>query len=202
MGLIKNFLPKLKNEKKPNPYFTYFLEGRERSDHPYNLALGSYAQLRESAQVQDEIFLYMVEDILASSLYATFYEELLNTIAQNPQYTSQLIEAFSKDETNREQIIATQSQHHFNYLLNDGHCDGCTVCDHHADVAEVLPQLKSANLPFFRNLYLGMQTIQFAMEELTFDMLRENPDWTAGVRQEEIGELRKNIFSYVEKLEL
>lgn len=202
MGLIKNFLPKLKKEKDAHPYYTYFIEERQREDHPYNMALDSYQQLRVSAQTQDELFLFMVEDVLSSSLYATFYEELLKTIHENSHLAEQLIQAFAKDETKREQVVAEQAQHHLNYLLNDGYCPGCPVCDHHEDVADLLPQLKNANLPFFRGLYLGMQTIQFAMEELTFDMISDHPAWIKNLRPQDVTELRKSIYNYVEQLEL
>lgn len=202
MGLMRNFLPKIKKQKANHPYFDYFVEERQREDHPYNMALDSYKQLRSSAQTQDELFLYMVEDVLSSSLYATFYEELLKTIYENPQYTKELIEAFAKDESKRERVVAEQAQLHLNYLLNDGHCEGCSVCEHHADVADILPELKNANLPFFRTLYLGMQTIQYAMEELTYDMIAHKQDWHKNIKANDITELRKEIYNYVEKLAL
>jgi hypothetical protein len=199
MGLINNLIPKLK-KKNVHPYLDLLKDDMQRADHPYYLAVNSFENLKETSSTQDEFFLFMIEDILSSSLYATFYEELIKTIHENKKLSHALIEAFSNDEEKREQVIAEQSQYHLNFLLNDGHCDGCPVCNNHQDVEEIIPHLKAANLSFFQNLYLGMQTIQFAMEELIFDMIPQNQDWTNSLDQKCIVELRKEIFEYAEKL--
>lgn len=198
MGLINNLIPKLK-KKSTHPYLDFLLRDESREDHPYNLAIGAYNNLKETADSQDEFFLYMIEDILSSSLYATFYEELVKTIHENRQLTRPLIEAFSNDEEKREQVVAEQSQYHLNFLLNDGKCDGCPVCNNHQDVEEIIEHLKAGNLPFFQNLYLGMQTIQYAMEELIYDMIPQNDEWTNSLNQKCIIEIRKEIFEYSEK---
>ena len=198
MGLINNLIPKLK-KKSIHPYLDLLIKDEQRDDHPYNLAINSFENLKENSASQDEFFLFMIEDILSSSLYATFYEELIKTVYENKKLTAALIEAFANDEEKREQVIAEQSQYHLNFLLNDGHCDGCPVCNNHQDVEEIIPHLKAGNLPFFQNLYLGMQTIQFAMEELIFDMIPQNNDWSKNLNQQCIIEVRKEIFEYVEK---
>lgn len=198
MGLINNLIPKLK-KKSIHPYLEFLFKDESRQDHPYNLATDAFNNLRETAASQDEFFLFMIEDILSSSLYATFYEELIKTIHENKKLTQALIEAFSNDEEKREQVIAEQSQYHLNYLLNDGKCEGCPVCNNHQDVAEIIPHLKAANLSFFQNLYLGMQTIQFSMEELIYDMIPQNEEWSSTLNQKCIIEIRKEIFEYTEK---
>ena len=140
----------------------------------------------------------MVEDILYSSLYATFYEQLLYTIKENPALAIPLIEAFQKDSEERENIINNMTEFHLSYIINGGQCEGCPVCDNHADVDEIVEVFHNGNFTFFKNLYLGMQTIQYAMEELIYDLSPDRPDWYQDFDAETVLKFRQNIIEFVE----
>lgn len=196
MGLISKLIPA---KIKTHPYLMELKQNPNREAHPYDLALNSYNLLQTTSTSTEEFFLFMLEDILSSSLYATFYEELLRTVHENPGLKDRLVDSFAADEESRERVVAEQSQFHLNYLLNDGNCKGCPVCDHHQDVADLLPELKNGSLPFFKNLYLGMQTIQFAMEEIIFDRIQDGDEWAIQLNHKGILSLRKDLFEYAEK---
>jgi len=196
MGLLSKLVT---TKSRIHPYIQELEKFKEREGHPYVLALNSYHLLQTTSTTTEEFFIFMVEDILASSLYATFYEELLKTAHQNPSLTNRIVQSFAADEESRERVIAEQSQLHLDFLLNNGQCKGCQVCDHHQDVADLLPELRNSSLPFFKNLYLGMQTIQFAMEEIIFDRLVDGDEWTTKLDHQTILKLRKDLFDYAEK---
>lgn len=197
MSLIrKETTPRL---RKVTPhFFQSFFDNTERSDHPYKLAIHTYYQLQETAGSQEESYLYMLEDIIYSSLYATFYETLLNTVRDNPLIATELIEAFEGDQEERETIIAAQTENHLAFILNEGKCSGCPACENHNDVAELVSTFHSGDFDFFRMLYLGMQTIQYAMEELIYDYAPDEPHWYAEFTPENILEYRQRIIEFVE----
>lgn len=197
MSLVNKLLRK--TQSSPPQFEREFFENTNRSDHPLRLARHTYQQLSETSKGQEEMYLFMVEDILYSSLYATFYEQLLFTIKENPALATPLIEAFEKDHDERERIIAEMTEYHLNYIINEGHCDGCPVCENHSDVDEIVKIFHSGDFEFFKDLYLGMQTIQFAMEELIFDLSPEREEWYQDYTAENISKFRQNIIDHVEK---
>ena len=204
MSLMKRLSKAASPEKNETtglslPFIAQYFEDQTRADHPYLLALHTYKQLLESTNSQEEVFLYMVEDIIFSSLYATFYEQLLFTARENPQLAVPLIATFERDQNEREQVISEQSQNHFNFILNGGHCDGCTSCDNHADVAEIMSYVHGGDYEFIKNLYIGMQAIQFAMEELIYDLTPANDSWLQDYTPENVLDFRQRIIADAEK---
>ena len=137
-----------------------------------------------------------MEDIIFSSIYSTFYEHLFITIHENDHLTLELIDKFSENGKEREYLIASQTQLHFNYILNGGQCDGCDACENHDDVRELLDYYREGDLSFFVNLYIGMQTISFALEQLLYDILPSRPDLTPNLTAENILEYRKFMVDY------
>lgn len=197
MSLIKKELTPRLNKKTPL-FFQTFFDIDDRSDHPYKMAVHTYYQLQETSGSLEEAYLYMLEDIIYSSLYATFYEQLFFTIRENPEVAPALIKAFEKDHEERERIIASQTENHLSYILNEGQCKGCPACENHEDVAELVSAFHGGDFEFFKLLYLGMQTIQFAMEELAYDYAPEEPHWYQEFTPENILEYRQRIIQYVE----
>lgn len=200
MSLVKKIFVRNNKEKELHPEFMeYFLRDQKRSDHPYVMALHTYKQLQETTNSQEEVFLYMIEDVIFSSLYATFYEQLLFTARENPSLAVALIANFEKDQEERERVISEQTQNHLSFILNGGQCEGCVSCDNHGDVAELLPYVMAGDFQFFKNLYIGMQAIQFAMEELIYDLTPDHPKWLMDYTPENILQFRQMIIDYAEK---
>ncbi len=196
MSLVKKLLKKPSTEI---PAFEReFFADTDRSDHPLKMAIHTYTQLTETSQSIEETYLFMVEDILHSSLYATFYEQLLYTIKENPQLALPLIEAFEKDQQERERLISEMSEYHLSYIVNGGQCKGCPVCENHGDVDEIVEVFHSGDFDFFKTLYIGMQTIQFAMEELIYDLGPDRPEWYQDFDPDKILKFRQNIIASVE----
>ncbi len=199
MSLVKRiFTRETKKAARPE-FMDVFFKDQSRSDHPYALAMHTYKQLQETSSSKEEVFLFMVEDVIFSSLYATFYEQLLFTARENPDLAIPLIINFEKDQSERERIISEQTQNHLNFILHGGHCEGCSSCENHSDVAELLPYVTAGDFDFFKNLYIGMQAIQFAMEELIYDNTPEHLEWLADFTPEQILEFRQMIIDYAEK---
>lgn len=200
MSLVKRLLPlgRDKDQNVKTPFLEDFYQSDKRSDHPYRMALHTYNQLCETTESREEVFLFMVEDIIFSSLYATFYEQVLYTSKENPKLAVALIRNFEQDHEEREQLIAAQTALHFNYVLEGGNCKGCVACDNHGDVAELVSYFQNGNFNFFKNLYIGMQTIQFAMEELIYDLTPDNLDWLKFYSPENILEFRQKIIEYAD----
>ena len=199
MSLVKRIFTRESKEKTRPEFMDTFYNDQARTDHPYALAMHTYKQLQETSSSQEEVFLFMVEDVIFSSLYATFYEQLLFTAKENPELAVPLIINFEKDQSERERIISEQTQNHLNFILAGGQCNGCSSCENHADVAELLPYVMGGDFDFFKNLYIGMQAIQFAMEELIYDHTPENLQWLNDFTPENILDFRQSIIDFAEK---
>ena len=197
MSLVKRIIqPKLRKEKLA--FREFFFSETDRSDHPHRMDLHTFNQLQETASSQEEAYLFMVEDIIYSSLYATFYESLLFTLKENRDVANDLIATFEKDHEERERLIAEQTEYHLAYILNKGQCAGCPACENHNDVQELVGLFHGGDFAFFKSLYIGMQTIQFAMEELIYDLAPEHHEWFGEFTPDNVLEFRQEIIEYVE----
>ena len=181
-----------------HPLNQFFLKQEKNDDFSFLLALEALEKLESSVPSEEDLNLYLLEDIIFSSIYATFYETLFIAIKNNPQVATQLIKQFEKNEEERKQIIAEQSEHHVNFVLNLGNCQGCPSCQHHRDVNELIPHWKRGNRDFFLTLYLGMQTIQFAMEHLLYKRVPHDNTLIPLLGQQDILRFRQFIYRYVE----
>ena len=197
MSLIKT--TSIPRNREKSPLIQTFLKQEHSEDFPFRLALHSLEQLENSYTDEEELNLCLLEDIVASSIYATFYEAIFTAIKNNPQFASELVEQFEKSTDEREQIIAQQTEHHINYIANGGHCPGCPSCENHTDVDELIPHWKSANKDFFLTLYLGMQTIRYAMEHVLYDLIPFDKNLPHHLRQQDIRHFRQFLYNYVEK---
>lgn len=173
-----------------------FYELETFEDAPLRMALASYENLKKTAKSSEDFFYYLIEDSIFTSLYATFYERIFMAINQYPERALELIESFSADADEREQVIATQTQHHLAFIENLGMCHGCGSCEYHQDVAELITHFQRGDINFFTELYLGMQTIQFAMEYFLYDYITNEPELVKLTAPQYIQYWRELIYNY------
>jgi hypothetical protein len=204
MTLMKRMSEKLGQMRSKEPRLLQIFSDLEGSpEFPFNLALNTFEEIQASSANTQELLGHLLEDVLVSSLYATFYEEILNTIHENPDVSVQLVNRFSEDQTMREQIIATQAHAHLNFIVTGGTCPGCPHCDNHKDVADLVSYWKNQDFKFFVTLYMGMQTIQYTMEYILYDVIPTCQDYAEDVSRESVLKLRQAVYDYVEnKLDL
>lgn len=179
--------------------FKTFLSKGEAADAPFELGLEALEQLELSAQTESELLGFFLEDIIFTSLYATFYETILVAVKQNSEAAAKLINEFASDMEARERVIAIQAHHHVQYVLNNGICKGCAFCENHKDVIELLEPWNNKEYDFFCGLYVGMKTIQFGMEQLLYEHVPANPELIGHLGHDNVLQLRQNIFDYAEK---
>ncbi|MBT7610308.1 MAG: hypothetical protein HN576_11165 [Bacteriovoracaceae bacterium] len=188
-----------KPDEHTNSFIPFFLKLEGDDQFPFAMALKTLEELEQTAQSESELLEYMMEDIVFTSIYATFYEHLFITINENSHLTLELIDKFSETGADRESLIAQQTQHHFSYILNNGECSGCEACDNHGDVDDLIEYYQTGDLVFFINLYLGMQTITYALEQLLYDTLPVRLDLTEKITAQAILEFRQYIVEYTDK---
>ena len=193
--MMKNIFKK-KEESSPKTLGKLFYELETLEASPFSLALSSFQSLKESTKSTEELFYFLIEDSIYVSLYATFYEELIKHLKTNPESTNTFIERFQAASDERERLIAEEAQNHLNFIENFGMCEGCSSCENHKDVAELITPFQKGDINFFSELYIGMQTIQNAMEALIYDILPDNNDLAAILSPKDILEWRSQIFSY------
>lgn len=201
MSLVKRFIGNIqpKKTKKDESLCRMFLATESEPDFPFTLALQSFENLEKTSKGNEEFFHYLIEDIVFTSLYATYYEHIFLTIKQNSDRALELTDSFEKERDERDRIIGKQTENHVNFILNKGLCPGCECCDNHADVGELISYLQKGDIDFFISLYLGMQTIQFAMEQLLYDFLPTKLSLAESFDTKNILEFRKFVFEYSEK---
>ena len=141
----KNLKPQSQDESR-NALFPYFMRLEGEGQFPFLLALGALEDMERTAKTDDDLIEYLLEDIIFTSIYATFYEQLMVTIHENPEHCLALVDKFSEGGSEREQIIATQTQKHMDYIKNGGVCPGCKCCENHADVDELIEKWTSQDL--------------------------------------------------------
>jgi hypothetical protein len=205
MSLVRNFFkPKKESFKEDKSYqlIQSFLDLKDRPDFPLTLAESNLKDILQNSSSPDEELLFIMEDSIFASLYATFYEQILMTINENAHLSMELIESFEKDYESREQIIATQTEHHLNFIINNGRCAGCPCCDNHHDVAELITYFQNNDRQFFITLFLGMQSIQYAMDHLLYNIIPSRPEIIETLTSEDILTLRKYIFNFAQTSEV
>ncbi len=199
MTLIKKISDKILPKKDSRDLMKLFYDLEGSPEFPFTLALSTFEKLEAQATSQKELIEYLMEDIVFSSLYATFYEEILATIYQNPDVAVPLVNRFSEDQSTREQIIAEQTQSHMNYIMAQGKCPGCAHCDNHQDVKDLIQYWAKQDFKFFVTLYMGMQTIQFTMEYLLYDVVPTCQDYSRWLKRENLLKFRQNLYDFVEQ---
>jgi hypothetical protein len=206
---MSKFIGPLKalSKREKDPLIQAFMALDGRSDFPVFLAQHSLLELKvntiQNGETEDDLLLYLLEDSLFASLNATFYEALFEAIQETEkkghELTLKLIQSFEADEAEREQILAQQTHQHLEYIKADGKCEGCSSCENHKDVKELIKPFKKKDLDFFDELYLGMQSIQFTMDHILYDLIPQRPSIAKNLRASKVLQLRQYIFEYSNK---
>jgi hypothetical protein len=181
-----------------NPFIQFFIEHEQSGDSAYLAAIDTLGELRKTASSIEEFQEIILEDVIFTSLSATYYEHLFNSLRENPEYLIELIDRFSEDTDSRDNEIAQQGNDHFNYILSGGICPGCKSCAHHHDVDELLAYWQKGDLDFFITLYIGMQTIQYALDQVLYDLLPNDRSLVVYLTSESILEFRQFVYKYSE----
>ncbi len=75
------------------------------------------------------------------------------------------------------------------YIGNKNFCSGATGIDLYL----------KGDIDFFVNLYIGMQTIQFSMEHLLYDIVPSNPSMVSNLTNQDLLLFRQYVFDYTEE---
>lgn len=200
MSLEKDITPQHTSAKRTSNALlkNHFLGLKGRPNFPFTMALRDLENLEATTENKEDFYHYLLEDIVFSSIYATFYEKIFVTIKNDPDLAIGLVNSFAKNKEERERIISEQTEYHVNFVLNDGLCSGCSACEHHKDVAELLSRWQNGDVNFFVTLYLGMQSIQYSMEYLLYDVVPVDKQIISQLTQDNIMSFRQFIYNYVE----
>ena len=205
MSFINLFKEKFTSTQNPHHLkkqhsflFDYFIKLEGSKEFPFILALNSLKEIEESVNTDRALMDCLLEDIIFISIYATFYENLFVSLSQDRGQIHEMIDQFSEESDQREVLIAQQTQKHFDFIKNKGQCNGCECCNNHKDVQELIAPYFKLNLDFFINLYLGMQSIQFTMEHLLYDVFPVEDQAVEDLNHESILKLRQEIINYTE----
>jgi hypothetical protein len=178
----------------------YFFEDLGKNeDFPLSISIDLFQKLDSAATSKEQLIQFCLEDIIFSSLYATIYEELIITCKDNSDVAISLIDKFLDGSEEREQKIAIQTQLHIDFLENGGRCNGCSCCDNHNDVIDLLTPYNNLDIGFFIQLYIGMQTIQITFEQLIYDFAPKDLSIFNNVDRDDILKFREYIYSYTEQ---
>ncbi len=161
----------------------------------------AYEQLDHAnhyANNQDDFQRNIVEDIIFSSLYATCYEYALGQINEFPNSRKQIVNQFLDSEEDREQTLLEHSFLHLEYLENDGICHGCSQCEFHNDLEDLLGPWQDKDMEFFQHLYIGTQVIHYLMEKILYDKTDQYPQIIQFLESEHLQNLRQTIFNELE----
>lgn len=204
MTLMKKFIGAIgpNNNKKhhdSNPFIPFFTRLEGDTNFPFLLAIRALEELETTVESDQQLIEYLLEDIMFASIYATFYEHLFVCIQENQHLAVELIDKFSEGGQEREMLIASQTHHHLQYIMNRGNCEGCEACDNHGDVEELIEPWEAGDIQFFIKLYLGMQSIQFAMEQLLYDILPHRADLYDDLTTDNILEFRQFVVDFSDK---
>jgi hypothetical protein len=183
-----------------NPLNHFFMTLESRVEGPFSRALSQLDELEQESADSSELLFLLLEDTVFSSIYATFYEELfLNFKDATDEQREQLVSLFEQSSEQRDRLIAEQTQGHVDYIMRGGDCPGCTSCQFHQDVDDLVGKWRQQDLNFFVTLYVGMQTIQISFEQLLYDYLESNDRIVHYFSAENILGLRQFIMEYAER---
>jgi hypothetical protein len=203
MSLIKRIFRQQQEEQQERqsiPLAKYFHALEDSPNFPFNKALKDLENLERTAKKEDELFLYLLEDSIFASLDITFYEQILLTLKGNEELISAITDRFASNAEEREKVIVIQTQAHVQFVENKGLCPGCTACDNHIDVAELVQPWHRGDIDLLLTLYIGMQTIQHAMDQLLYDIVPISPSVIPLLTNKNLLEYRQYMFRYAEKV--
>jgi|MDTA01.1.fsa_nt_gb hypothetical protein len=192
----------IKQESEEFPLEIYdFLKELEKSDsHPIYFALEGFSQLKNEAGNDEELSLFLLEDIIFSSLYTSFCESFfLEAQKSDLNLIENYIELFEKGSPEREAQIALEAESHLQYIINDGQCEGCSFCSSHSDLSPLVDKWNEGDIEYFAELYLGMQAIQSFFDQILYDYLPYNPNILTDFSMETIDKIRVFLIELTKK---
>ena len=202
MPLLTNTVRR-KGEKAKDPFANplneLFFAKEQATDFPFKMAKETYNNLVTNTDNFQQLMLFLLEDIIYTSIYATFYEQLLVTAGENIDVAGKLIGNFQSEEQQREVLISEITSAHFKYVINHGNCKGCDYCQDHSEVEELCEYWNKQDEKFFKTMYTGMMTIQFTMEHLLYDLIPNDPEVLFDCSEDNILKFRQTIYNFVEQ---
>lgn len=173
------------------------LEGT--SEFPMSLALRSLEELEESTQGdEDELCRCLLEDVIFNSISSYFYEDLINTISENPDVSTELLEKFSERTEEMDEEVARETADHCDYIEQENHCDGCPSCDRHKEFAHLVSPWILKDIDLLIREYLKIKTIHFALEQIIFDILPTQKERLNNVSIKDIEIFKHHTRRFVE----
>ncbi len=195
MDFIKNVF----KSSKECPLKAFFLASKDSPDFALKTALVNLSKLEDEVSNDGDLLFCALEDSVFSSLQATYFEEMFSSLKNNQEYAMDLVKQYAESKNSRDLLVYEQAQTHVDYIIKGGSCSGCDQCDHHKDVDDLRPYYENGDLNFIIKLYLGMQTINLAMEALLFTHIPKYPELIPLLDRARIAEFRTFIFSYTEQ---
>jgi len=200
MGLLGNISGPLRKRPSSNPFTEYFEATIESEDFAFFAALDALDSILKQATGDEELITLLLEECIYSALLATHNENLILGLKNDPQSMDRLLKDYEYQTTAREQMITKHVVYHSDYINNFGFCDGCDQCRYHPDVNDLITPWSNKDLNFFINLYVGMCTINFAFDQVIFELIPNSPKILVNMDQPRIQEFRLKVFELSEKL--
>ncbi len=193
---IQNNHKDLKDEIIFPPELLEFLKSLEQTDdHPLFFAFEGFNLLKKEAKNDEELAIFLLEDLIFSSLYTTYYEQFfLELNKADLNLVSNFIQDYELKSSSREQTISIQVEAHTQYILNKGECEGCNVCSNHADLNHLLEKWNEGAIEYFMELYIGMQTIQSFFDQVLYDYLPYSPQIVRKLSLKTIDKMREDLI--------
>ena len=186
-------------QEKALPFDQLFLSHRDLPDFPYTQALQSLEALESQGVDPKTLHTCLLEDIIFSSLYATFYEHIFLALREHPDRALDLIHSFAEDQKTREEAIALETANHTDFVRRGGTCPGCDSCSYHPDVEGLIAPWKRGDEHFLARFFVGMAAIRLSLEQILYDILPECPNLLPLLTRENILSYRKRIVAYTDE---
>lgn len=169
-------------------------------EFPMSLALRALEEVEEAAEGDEaELRRCLLEDIIFNSISAYFYEDLIGTIAENPDVSTELLEKFSERTEEMDEEVARETADHCTFIENENNCEGCNSCDRHKEFAHLIaPWVREDTDNFIRD-YLKAKTLHFAMEQIVFDVLPTQKEHLQNVSSKDVEIYKHHIRTFVER---
>lgn len=174
----------------------YFLNLEKNEQAPSTIAWNSLNEIENGSRNNEEMAYYILEDIIYCSLSCTYIEQVLLAIKEAPALTIPIIEKYQDDLDKHEQDLAEQTYCHANYVQRFGNCEGCSHCENHKDLQELIYFWETGDLDFFKKLFLSMQTILNSFNNILQEYVPQNINNTHLIDIEEILKFREFVVAY------
>ena len=116
---------------------------------PYMTALTAFKGVEETAKDREELLYFLMSDIIFTALHTTVMEDVLETIRSNPEYSIELINKFSSETQERDELINEHTSNHLRFILQGGNCEGCDSCEGHADIIHLVDRWRENKINNF-----------------------------------------------------